>query len=306
MDFASLYEASTSSATDSFSLLFDKDVYANIGNILVGNNYGYARRVAVISNDNRTGLDYLCGVKYFLGDDLKNGTTGSDEYAGYGFEEYQTLDGVRVFRSKYDVSLGYVFDKYMSESEFEKLGYAEREQALLQAAVLPDDRDIPSLSSMKADDIRTAVRDVKFEVAESDGAVLNDDNIVVDKIGGSVTLKAEDVENSQLLLSITGLLRNVSEGQSESFEMHVKSEFVEEIANNKRTNQTIPNIKDYNLNLGYYDHYSDGKIKISFSAPGVYRYDDLKLKAMDAGLAVLAAACIWTSRVAKKNRKDVL
>ena len=253
-------------------------------NRLVGNNYGYAKRVSVNSNDNRTGLDYLYGVKYFLGDDIKNGRAGSDEYAGYGFSEYDVLDGVRVFRSKYDVSLGYMFDSYMSESEFEKLGYAEREQALLQAVVLPDDVVPASVSRTEADDIRTAVKDIDYKVVECDGVTLNEDSIVVDKSQGTITLEAGTVENSQLLLSITGLLRNVTEGQSESFELYARNEYVEEVINNKLTNQTIPGIKDYNLNFGYYDNYSNGRIKLLFWAPGTYTYDEIKLKAMDADL----------------------
>ena len=253
-------------------------------NRLLGNNYGYSKRVAVVSNDNRTGLDYLYGVKYFLGDDLKYDKTGSDEYAGYGFRKSTSLDGVNVFKSKYDVSLGYVFDKYISKSEFEKLGYGEREQAILQAVVLPDDKDISSVSKVKSSDIHTAVQDVGYTVVESDGAALSDGNIVVDRAGRSITLALEPVENSQLLLSMTGLLRNVSKGQSQPFELHVRNEHIEEIATNDLSNQTIPDIRDYNLNLGYFDHYSDGRVQISFTEPGTYRYDEIKIKAQDADL----------------------
>ena len=253
-------------------------------NRLVGNNYGYSRRVSVNSNDNRTGLDYLYGVKYFLGDDIKNDRTGSDEYAGYGFSEYDVLDGVRVFRSKYDVSLGYMFDRYISESEFEKLGYAEREQALLQAVVLPDDTVPASVSRTDASGIETAVRDVDFTVTELDGVTLNEGSITADRSDASLTLEPEDVENSQLLLSAAGLLRNVTEGQSKPFDIKVDNGYIEGFISNEPTNQSIPGIKDYHLNLGYYDHYSNGKIKIIFRDPGTYAYDEVRLEAMDADL----------------------
>ncbi|MBQ8007620.1 MAG: YfhO family protein [Lachnospiraceae bacterium] len=251
-------------------------------NRLTGNNYGYSKRMAVISNDNRVGLDYLYGVKYFLGDDLKNGRRGSDEYAGYGFEYDRTIDGVRVFKSKYDVSLGYVFDQYISVSELEKLGYAEREQALLQAVVMPDDKDLAFTHRIKSDDIQTAVKDIGYSIAESDGAILKDDSIVVNKAGGSITLELDDVDDSQLEVAITGLLRNASDEQSEPFDLHITNEYVEEWARLIVDNQAIPNIKDFNLNLGYYDKYRDGKIRISFSAPGNYKYDSIKVRAMDA------------------------
>lgn len=253
-------------------------------NRIAGNSYGYTKRVVVNSNDNRTGLDYLFGVKYFLGDDQKNGRSGSDKYAGYGFEKQDSIDGVNVFKSRFDVSLGYVFDRYMSESEFGKLGYAEREQALLQTVVMPDGEEPASVKRAEAGDIKTAVKDLKYTVAESDGVTMNGDAVFVEKAGGSITIEPESFENGQLLMTATGLLRNVTEGQSKSFEMYVQNDRVEETAKNLLNNQAIPGIRDYNLNLGYYDSYDGGKIRISFSKPGTYYYDEIRLCAMDADL----------------------
>jgi uncharacterized membrane protein YfhO len=149
---------------------------------------------------------------------------------------------------------------------------------------MPDDIELPEVTLVEADDIRTAVTDVRYTVTESDGAVLSGDSIVVDNDGGSITIEPEDVKNSQLLVSVTGLLRDTTEGQSGPFELHISNEYVEETASNTLTNQSIPNIEDYTLNLGYYDDYRDGKVRISFSSPGVYSYDDIRLFAMDADL----------------------
>ncbi len=253
-------------------------------NRLLGNNYGYSKRVFVMSNDNRTGLDFLTGVKYFLGDDKKHDRTGSDEYAGYGFEPYDNIDGVNVFRSKADVSLGYVYDKYITMSDFEKLGRLEREQALLQAAVLADDADPGDLERVTPADIETAVTDVPYEIVATDGAAVEDGRIVAEKDDASFTLSIGKVENSQLVVSFDGLLRGAEDGQSKSFVLHAKNEFVNEMADNKINNQAIPFIRDYDLNMGYYDSYENGRIKITLSKKGNYEYESLKVRAMDASL----------------------
>ena len=253
-------------------------------NRLVGNNYGYSKRVFVLSNDNRSGLDYLCGVRYFLGDDKKNGRSGSDEYAGYGFELYDDLDGVNVFKNKHDVSLGYVYDKYITESDFRQLDRLEREQALLQAAVLADNEDAGNLERLSLDKVETAVRDVPYEIESTDGVKFEKGRIITNKDDASFTLSVGDVENSQLVVSFDGLLRGSDEEQSRSFVIHAKNEYVTEMADNKINNQAIPFIRDYDLNMGYYESYSNGRIKITLSKKGKYLCEKLRVRAMDASL----------------------
>ena len=253
-------------------------------NRLVGNNYGYSKRVFVLSNDNRSGLDYLCGVRYFLGDDKKNGRSGSDEYAGYGFELYDDLDGVNIFKNKHDVSLGYVYDKYITESDFRRLDRLEREQALLQAAVLADNEDAGDLERLSLDKVETAVRDVPYEIESADGVKFEEGKIITNKDDASFTLSVGDVENSQLVVSFDGLLRGSDEEQSRSFVIHAKNEYVTEMADNKINNQAIPFIRDYDLNMGYYESYSNGRIKITLSKKGKYRCENLRVRAMDASL----------------------
>ena len=253
-------------------------------NGLVGNNYGYSKRVFIMSNDNRAGLDFLCGVKYFLGDDTKNDRTGSDEYAGYDFEFYKEIDGVRVFKNKHDVSLGYVYDKYLPLSEFMKLDRLEREQAMLQAVVADDETDMDGLERLDAADIETAIEDVPYEIVKEDGVRFEDGKIIAEKEGASFTLSVGDVSNSQVVVSFDGLLRDAENGQSKGFVLHAKNEYVDEMADNTISNQSIPNIKDYDLNMGYYDSYENGRIKIRLSKEGTYEYESLRIRAMDAAL----------------------
>ncbi len=232
-------------------------------NRLLGNNYGYYMRVFTISNDNRMGLDFLYGVKYFLGNDNTNKVYGSDEYAGYGFSSWDTLDGVNVFRNKYDAGLGFAYDSYIRESEFMKLSIPEREQALLQAAVVPDSQEQGSgVRELTANQIETDVKDVVYELTETDTP-------------GVFTLHVENVENSQLLVS----LENLEHPGSPSFYVRCSNNKISEIAKSASTNQSIPGITEFTMNMGYHDSFS-GDLTLKLPADGKYSYDKLHVWAM--------------------------
>ncbi len=249
-------------------------------NKLVGNNYGYSKRVYMLSNDNRAGLDYLYGVRYFLGDDLNYFRMGADAYAGYGFEMSENIDGVNVFRNKYDVGLGFAYDKCISRSEFEKLGRLEREQALLQAVVIPDEKmDGLSAKAVTAEDIETDVRDVSYKITKKDGVKIKGNKIIAKRDGAGFCIDVKNAPAGQLVVSFDDLIRGSGETSS-SFNLICKNESVSESADNELTNQSIYNIRDYDLNLGYYDGYS-GRIRITFSKKGKYHFGDLRVSSMN-------------------------
>ncbi|MBE6028717.1 MAG: hypothetical protein E7226_00965 [Clostridiales bacterium] len=244
----------------------------------LGNNYGYLKRVYVLSNDNRMGLDTLVGVKYFLGNDLKNGYFGSDEYAGHGFELKENIDGVNVFENKYDTGLGFAYDKCISESEFLKLSRLEREQALLQAAVVPDDEEI-DVKKVTAADINTDIEELDFKIVSMDGAEVSDGPdggfIKTTKENASFDIEVNGVKDSQLVLSFDDLQRK----GSDDITIIAQNEKLTQTAMDDSSNQTIPGICDYDLNMGYYDNYS-GRIRVVLEDKGEYTYDDLRLSAM--------------------------
>lgn len=251
-------------------------------NKLLGNNMGYSKRVYVQSNGNRMGLDFLYGVKYYLGDDLENGRMGADGYAGYAFDFMDELDGVRVFKSRYDSSLGFVYDKYILESEFEKLSRLEREQALLQALVVPDDEEEIMDESMKlsAADIETEITDISYEIVTTDEAVVEGNRIITDGDDSSVTIHVDGVKDAQMVVSFDNLRRLSADGRDiGDFKLKCRNEKLRAEASNGKNNQTIPGIVDYDLNMGYYDDYS-GDLTISFSKPGIYEFDKLYVSAM--------------------------
>ena len=254
-------------------------------NKLVGNNYGYSKRVYVQSNGNRMGLDFLYGVKYFLGNDPDNGVIDSSNYAGYGFSYYDTVDGVEVYKNKYDSGLGFCYNNYISKSEFLKLNRLEREQALLQAVVLEDEdcrREGMTGKEIGADEIETEIDRIDYNMADSDGITFTEDGFVATKENAWFRIHVSNVENSQLMLSFDNLIRCDSAGNNiGDFYVSCSASMKTAAANNHKNNQTIPGIADYDFNLGYYENYTGG-IKIKLDRPGYYSYDKLYVSAMGA------------------------
>ena len=255
-------------------------------NGLVGNNYGYAERVYMLSNDNRMGLDFLMGVKYFLGKDVIGQHFTPDYFAGYGFKESGTIDGVTIWKNKYDTGLGFGYDAFISESEFNKLSRLEREQALLQTAVIPDE-EAGSLSNCRevmASDIETKIVKPKFTIKAGKNAVLEDGKITATDVDAELKITPTDVPAGQLILSFDGLNRLYSDGSGgNSLRMYVSDSKIEKSNVRVNNNQALKDVDHYDINLGYSKKYED-TITVRFSEAGTYTFDDIYLSSMSASL----------------------
>ena len=267
-------------------------------NVALGNSYGYARRVFMVSNGNRMGLDFIYGVRYFLGHDASNPeSVDSDNYADYGFEKAGEKDGVTIFRNKYNAGLGFVCDKAMLRSEFDRLNRAEKEQALMTTAVIPDENaaDLAALDDadwVTADSIELAVTDVPFEVISENNADVQDGRIVVAEDGGSFTISADNIPDSQLLVSFDNLLSDSDDGtDSSGFDMTASNGLVTKYVLNEKSRQGIDGLKDHDMSMGHCS--GSEEITITLSEAGTYTFDDFYLSAMSTDFFDKSAAeCI--------------
>ena len=187
-------------------------------NKILGNNAGYFDRTTSFSNDNRAGMDFLMGVKYFLGDSesLKPGAT---EYAPYGFNYYETIDGVEVLKSQYCIGLGTAYGQYITESELMDYPELEREQVIMQAAVVPDEAvsKIEGVKHAQSGDIKTGMETVDYQLENGTRAEVKDatgntpGTIVIQEdeegVGGHFTIRIPRVKNAQLVFVFDDLLR---------------------------------------------------------------------------------------------------
>lgn len=281
-------------------------------NKLVGNNCGYFDRTTSYSNDNREGLDLLMGVKYFLGDSTTK-KPGASEYAAYGFDDYKVIDGVNVLKNKYDIGLGTAFDKYITESEWMEYSPLEREQVLLQAAVVKDE-DVDKLNGVKhasIDEIRTCIKEVPFKISGANNLDFNESDKTITVNGTSSDVSGFDItlpemRNCRVMISFDGLtkrelsysqvleLSNASDDRNrlafavksrsyddnDKFKIEVtKGNIVKAAQVRKGKNQGLKDVEDFNINLGYFDSIS-GKVNINIDTKGIYDYEDIHVYAV--------------------------
>lgn len=251
-------------------------------NIDTGNSYGYARRVYMLSNGNRMGLDFLYGVRYFLGTDSRNEETAdSNNYHGYGFEKTGEIDGVTVFRNKYETGLGFVLDKAMLESEFDKMSRLSKEQALLQVAVIPDEQaEDCGMQLIDPDSLDIDIEELPFEITDTDGIEFQNGRFVALKGNASFTLTVREVPDSQLVVSFDKLLRNAEDGDEEgsSYLLNADNGLVKCAVRNQHSRQGVGGLINHDLNMGHC--VGNQQIKLEFPYKGTYTYDRMYVSAM--------------------------
>ena len=288
-------------------------------NKVLGNNSGYFRRNISYSNDQRTMLDYLQGVRYYLGDNTAL-RSGAKNYMPYGYELDRTIGGVDVYKSKYCMGLGTTFPGYITESELEAYPIPEREQVLMQTAVVPDNTksDLTGLIHMAPSTIKTNSGEVKASITN----VLKPTVLEGDMNGGSMTIYKEgadfDIEipklkNCQLMITFENFQKvpisyeeNLALSHSsqeklgfddQKYEIHKTSyrdntQFTIQLDNgsvqrnlicDKGHNQGLSDVTDFTANLGYYQKTS-APIHVRIAVQGKYTYDGIHVYAVPMDL----------------------
>lgn len=145
----------------------------------------------------RTGLLELAGVKYYTKPASSLGTVpyGYQEIAS-GHPEYQ------VYENPYALPIAYTYSSYITEDEYDALDGLEKEQALLQAAVLPGMPDSTGLEHVKP--VQNAQL-LGYEITETDGVRLESGRLSANR-KGTILLMVEDVpEDCELYLYFRGI-----------------------------------------------------------------------------------------------------
>ena len=281
-------------------------------NKIMGNNCGYFDRTTSFSNENRAGLDTLMGVKYYF-IDITPGGRNEEEYVPYGYQYKGEIDGIGLYENQYSIGLGTAYDGFITESELMEYPYLEREQAMLQAAVVPDeyaDR-LDGIRHLNSGDIKTDVRQIEYEVTASEGIEMGKNEFTCTSESGEFTISIPEVENSEIIVTFDNLVRDTCSydefmeltgsspayknstverlarqgfADDEKFKITVKKNGIKKIVSNRKgKNQGFDDVTDFNVNVGYFDKV-DGDIVISFDNVGHYTYDALHVYAVPMDL----------------------
>ena len=99
--------------------------------------------------DSRAGLNALTGVKYFAA------TEDEAPYLPYGFKPYEEKDKGTVYKSDFALPIGYAYDSFMKQCDFDALAEVDKDDNMLQSIVLPDSC-IPPAAVKEAQTIDTS------------------------------------------------------------------------------------------------------------------------------------------------------
>lgn len=246
------------------------------------------------SLDGRSILDRLASVKYFA---IKKSGYG---YLPYGYDsEAEVTKKYRIYEDEDSLPLGYTYDSWIPRENYEKLSVTEKQQALLQGAVLED-------SSLSETDLTFDDKKADFTLEAGKGCKIKDGKIIVAKEGATVQIGYQGEPEAEVYLVAKNLDFNayspravVSDKKWDSMTEYEKNTVRYE-DNNWRywkeskesavdvslgsVDKTIRIFTDkYNgysgrhnflLNMGY-KNYSAGTMTLTFSMPGEYTFDDL-------------------------------
>ncbi|MEG1427036.1 MAG: YfhO family protein, partial [Oscillospiraceae bacterium] len=299
----------------------------------LNNNSGYCTRVCVFNNDNRSRMNFLMGVRYFLGDNERTGKKSS-EYAGYGFEPYEVLNGVSVQKSRFETSLGYGVPAVMRQSDWLSYSPLDREQILMQAVIVPDDY-AGTTAQIDKQKLQLDTEELAHEIVKTKNVDLGDNGFTVGPGGGAITLQVAPYENSELYCNIQNLQRektvyadyqrekigkkptfqqkllfrmtNLGYRDSGEFDVLFDKDGVRKRQDpNLESNQAFADLNDYLCNLGSRGH-GDGIVNIELSEAGEYHYDAMKFytvsqKHFDQQAEALSQQCL----VVEKKENDFI
>ena len=158
---------------------------------------------------------------------------------------------------------------------------AGREQALLQAAIVPDEEagKCGDATFIKADEADLDIEELPYEIEETDGIVIEDGRITAEKDNASFVISLHDVPECQLLVSFDDLLRNSKDGKNgSSYEIYASDDRIRRTVLNHKSRQGVRGLKDHDINMGHVS--GDERVRISLSDKGDYTFSKMYVSAM--------------------------
>ena len=255
--------------------------------LLPGNNLNYLNAFelnTIVQNcffsglDTRAALMELAGIRYY--------TAPSDKRlpAPYGFEYVPGMSAgkYKLYENRYALPIGYTFRNYISREQFDAMGPIERQEALLQGAVLEMDDCEDIGGAVPEITAQSDAYELEFEIGTPKDAVITGDTMEADCSGASVPLYAQIPDNAEIYLEISGVeILNPDGGNIDVVRRNNKAGF-RLAKDGKITNlsNNWPVMREgitYNLGAG-----APGKnqIVLVFSKQSRFTYDSIKLWAV--------------------------
>lgn len=304
------------------------------------NSQNCERRVSVFGNDNRSRLNFLQGVKYYLYEKKNvNKEIETAKYAGYGFTDIKEKNQVKIKKSKYNVGLGYVFPKIISEEEYAKMEPLKCEQTMMQAVVLDQDTIKKNqLENLLVEESQLQYEDSSLAYEIGDNTSVEWEGTNAFRVTGDndkIYLSVPKVKNAEIYVEFKNLKRipytteellqrqkdrgqkfSAYESRMRSISSLMRGKITDEfsayigvgnrqkyVAYLSQQAMGMAGLSDFMINIGYFDELND-QISMQFPVDGCYNFDDIKVYAVAQNNFDIQAEQLVNNRFTATTVKD--
>ena len=219
--------------------------------------------------DNRAELETLANVKYYITPNNYDGVIP------YGFNASGTYGNYNIYQNDYFVPFGYTYNKAISYDNWNALDTIEKQEALMQVAVVDDVKD-----EYKVD--YSQIKDINYTLDSDEGIKIENNRIIVTDNDAKLYIRFNGEANVENYLSIKGLNFVDTENLIEDDQTASWIDF--ETSNGYSEHvQYLPYGHRYNFGKTGYMFYfgnSEDKIEyitISFELEGTYTYENIRV-----------------------------
>jgi len=208
--------------------------------------------------DDRFALNELAGIKYYI--KKKAGTEP------FGFDLKDKNDQREMYENRYNLPLIYAYDGYLEDDDWYKFDIAQRNESLLQAAVVDE-----AISGYKEAELEFLSVDLLYELNGSTGVDLSDHLLKIKENGSEVRISSTNKGSGEYYLLIEGLDSDVSSNILVSCGKTQKYLFYK-----SRYHSAYPDKHNFMINLGHLESLNE-PVVVTFPNQGVFTYSDIKV-----------------------------
>jgi len=223
--------------------------------------------------DRRTKINTLLGSKYFIC------SIDEAESVPYGYELYYEIGEAQIYINTNYLSIGLVYNSYITYEEFEKLTPIQKEDVFLKTAVV--EKDINNVK--KEENILSKISQIEeLSYVEKSDKIKNN-QIETYKNNENIILQIKNTKpDTELYLSIKNLKYENSKVKKDfKITTHYNGIKNSEQVLDKRSSAYYIENNDFLINLGTAKKQENAKLKITFNNKGTYSFDNLEILAID-------------------------
>lgn len=220
------------------------------------------------SLDGRSILMSLLGVRYQIA------RLGEETELSYGYNSFiQERDRYVVYETDNALPLAFVYDQIMREEDYSTLDVVEKQQVMMQAAVIAERDRAGDMPVIKSGEAEYCHWESMYQIEDVQGVSVQNNRYQVTQEGAFIQLHTECSQAAERYFLFDNLWYEGADSARITVTDHVSAQGFD-------VNSTVSNyytgIHDFLCNMGYSEDHGDS-YRIVFSKPGLYMIDEIRI-----------------------------